>query len=155
MTTLAAGLATIVNELWSDVLKLPVTRDDGSSIDADEQMQPTMTCVVIIEGAWNGAVALTCSSILAERIAMAMLGVPATESLSVRDALGEITNIVAGNAKALLPHPSTMSLPIVAEGSDRPDSLNDAPIVALLEFRSAGERFIVTALGSAADMEPV
>jgi len=153
VTTLAAGLATIVSELWSDVLKLPLTRHDGSSDEADEHTQPTMSCVVAIEGAWNGAVELTCSSVLAERITMAMLDVPVPESLSVRDALGEVTNIVAGNAKSLLPQPSTMSLPVVADGRNRPAALDGVPVVAVLAFRSAGQAFTVSALGSAADME--
>ena len=36
----------------------------------------------------------------------------------VQDALGELTNILGGQVKSLLPEPCRLSLPAIAEGTD-------------------------------------
>ncbi|MFO0603461.1 MAG: chemotaxis protein CheX [Polyangiales bacterium] len=72
---------------------------------------------VDIHGSWEGAVTLACAGPLARRAAGTMLDVAPGEVTGedVRDALGEITNILGGNVKALLPAPSRLSLPEVRE----------------------------------------
>ena len=153
MTTLAAGLAMIVEEVWSTVLGLPLARSEGVWVEPNDPAVPMMTCVVPVEGAWNGGVAVTCSPVLANRIAASMLDVSAPDPADVRDALGEVTNIVAGNAKSLLPQPSTILLPVVTSEHGHSFEVLEAPVVARIAFSCDGLGFTVSALGSASELE--
>ncbi|MFO0982206.1 MAG: chemotaxis protein CheX [Planctomycetota bacterium] len=53
--------------------------------------------------------------------------------------MGEIVNMAGGNIKALLPAPSQLSLPSVAEGLDYRLSVPGARLQACVDFRSDGE----------------
>jgi CheY-specific phosphatase CheX len=46
------------------------------------------------------------------------IGPPATIDDDVRDALGELANMLAGNLKSVLPGGAVLSMPSVIEGSD-------------------------------------
>jgi chemotaxis protein CheX len=73
--------------------------------------------LVRISGAWQGTVSVTCGRELATRIATAMLGREPQGQAEVADAIGEIANMTGGNVKALLPGPSVLSLPEVADAT--------------------------------------
>lgn len=64
----------------------------------------------------------------------------------IRDALGELANMLAGNVKALLPEPCAISLPAVAFGPDHHVSVVGTSPVATVAFTCAGERLFVTLL---------
>lgn len=76
--------------------------------------------VVQITGGWQGAVAVTCARAVAEAITEAMFEMdPGTTSAEeLDDAMGEMANMIGGNIKGLMPGPSQLSLPTVAEGHD-------------------------------------
>jgi chemotaxis protein CheX len=102
---------------------------------------------VQVEGAWDGAVVLACPQELATKLAAAMFDSAGEPSPSdVQDALGEITNMLAGNIKALLPHPSRITLPVVAFGSDYQLAMLGTHIRAEVTFSSQGESFVVSVL---------
>src|SRR5581483_2123547 len=73
---------------------------------------------VQLSGAWAGVVNVECSIEHARRIAAAMFAIPAAEVTAeqFQDAVGEMTNIVGGNLKGVLPRPCEMSLPTVVDG---------------------------------------
>jgi chemotaxis protein CheX len=77
-----------------------------------------MTGCVAVSGEWTGTVFLACDPELAAAAAEAMFAAdPGTLSVDeVSDALGELTNMIGGNIKSLLPAPSRLSVPSVAEG---------------------------------------
>jgi CheY-specific phosphatase CheX len=79
-----------------------------------------VTAAVLFAGEWNGGVMLQCSQSDACRVCRQLL--PGSEPISfdedVRDALGELANMVGGNMKAVLPPGVALSTPIVTEGSD-------------------------------------
>src|SRR3990170_726977 len=79
-----------------------------------------LTACVQITGAWQGAVVLLCSKELARRAATIMFGVgPQTVTIEhTHDALGELTNMIGGNIKALLPQPAYLSMPALADRAD-------------------------------------
>ena len=56
----------------------------------------------------------------------------------LRDALGELTNMVGGNIKTLLPGSEFISLPTVIEGSDYGVARLDSDIVARAQATSEG-----------------
>ena len=78
------------------------------------------TGLVPISGAWNGAVALECPAAVGRQAASVMFDIPPNRITAeqIYDALGELTNIISGNFKTLLPAGSHLGLPTVAEGQD-------------------------------------
>ena len=79
-----------------------------------------VTAAVQFSGEWQGAVLLQCT--LADAIDVCkclMPGCqPTTFDADVRDALGELANMVGGNMKSILPPGVTLSTPLVMEGTD-------------------------------------
>lgn len=74
---------------------------------------------VAVTGDWRGCVVLVCPTQLARAAASAMFDLPG-ERLSddeVADALGELTNMIGGNIKSLLPGSSRLSMPAVTVGA--------------------------------------
>lgn len=98
---------------------------------------------VRITGSWEGALTLACTGPLARRAAGALFDMPPGEVTDgdVADALGEITNVMSGNVKALLPAPSRLSLPDVHEA--RIDHARAGSTVRELWFTCEGEPFVV------------
>ena len=107
-----------VEDLWSSVLGLAIEpRECPSFPDSSPGL---LTGCVEISGAWQGAVTLDCGPTLARQAAAIMFGVePGDTSYGqVQDALGELTNILGGQVKSLLPEPCRLSLPAVAARAD-------------------------------------
>jgi chemotaxis protein CheX len=79
---------------------------------------PTMTGCVHVSGEWTGSAFLQCGTATAVAAAEAMFAAdPGTLSDDeVSDALGELTNMIGGNIKSLLPAPSRLSVPSIAQG---------------------------------------
>jgi len=107
---------------------LGITRDvwesfTGRTVElAGDQVRPdggdvTVGCVTVT-GEWQGNVRLACPAQLAQMAASAMFDLPAAQldDQQVADALGELTNMVGGNIKSLIPGPSRLSMPAVTAG---------------------------------------
>ena len=77
-----------------------------------------ITGCIQISGAWEGAVVMRSSVALARRLAAQMLGLEEPEDADICDAMGELTNLMAGAAQTLLPAPSELTPPSVIEGKD-------------------------------------
>jgi chemotaxis protein CheX len=107
---------------------LGITRDvwesfTGRTIElVDDQVRPdgdvTVGCVTVT-GEWQGNVLLACPARLARMAASAMFELPAEQldDEQVGDALGELTNMIGGNIKSLIPGPSRLSMPTVTVGA--------------------------------------
>jgi chemotaxis protein CheX len=78
-----------------------------------------LTASISLTGAWKGAVLLECGLQEAFLFASRMIGIdqPAELNDDVRDALGEIANMVGGNLKSILPGGVELSLPSVISGA--------------------------------------
>ncbi|MFO0556245.1 MAG: chemotaxis protein CheX [Polyangiaceae bacterium] len=73
---------------------------------------------VTVTGGWNGAVTMTCTKTFARRAASSMFGLEDEDVTDddMRDAVGELTNILGGNYKACVSVAgSGLSLPVVVE----------------------------------------
>jgi CheY-specific phosphatase CheX len=79
-----------------------------------------VTAAVYFAGSWRGAVLLECTHAQARHFAQLLMsiGPPETVDEDVRDALGELANMLAGNLKSVLPGGVVLSMPSVIEGSD-------------------------------------
>ena len=63
-----------------------------------------------------------------------MFDTEAASDDEIRDALGEVANMTAGNVKALVESYCRLSLPMVAEGSELAISIPGSKVVAQANF---------------------
>lgn len=143
MTVVDNDLDQIARTIWGTLFEIPLEAGQAASLDP----HPTVTSVVHIDGAWQGAVVLRCPMALAATLTAAMFQADVEpEADDIRDALGELANMVAGNVKALLPEPCGISLPAVAFGLDYQLQVVGTSPVARAEFSSQGHPLVVTLL---------
>lgn len=109
----SARLNEIASKVWAMVLgyKLSPVACDPARTDA------FVLGKVTISGTWHGSVTLGCSVPLARRAAATMFGKSPgdAEPDEIRDALGELTNMVGGNFKTLLKGDCRLSVPKVLD----------------------------------------
>jgi len=113
----AEQITEIAQEVWESFLGLTLLPHPLGS-DAPTITGRHMTGCVAVSGEWNGSVFLACDGELAAAAAEAMFAAdPGSLSADeVSDALGELTNMVGGNIKSLLPAPSRLSVPTTSVG---------------------------------------
>jgi chemotaxis protein CheX len=111
-------IAEITRDVWSSFLSMDL--EVGGGDPTATLPGRSVTGCVHISGEWNGTVFVQCSaeqaSSAAEAMFMADPGTLGEDEIS--DALGELTNMVGGNIKSLLPEPSRLSIPTVAGGDN-------------------------------------
>ena len=105
-----------------------------------------VTAAVYFAGAWRGAVLLECTRFQACTFAQSLMSIPLPETLNedVRDALGEVANMLAGNLKSVLPPGVELSMPSVIEGSDYSLQICGKGAIARVPFWSVENVFGVT-----------
>jgi chemotaxis protein CheX len=135
-------IAMIVESIFTDLLGIQVQRIPGAHVLA--AFDRTVSGLVQITGAWEGAVAVACPQELAHHAASAMFGGEPPGGAEVADALGEVANMAGGNIKALLPGPSRLSLPAVAEGSDLLLTVPGSSLLTEVAFQCLGLPLKVT-----------
>ena len=115
----AEQMTEIAQEVWESFLSMSLLPHPLGP-DAPALEGQTVTGCVHVSGEWTGSVFLSCHLDVATAAAEAMFAAdPGSLSAEeVGDALGELTNMVGGNVKSLLPAPSALSIPSVAEGVD-------------------------------------
>ncbi len=108
-------VAQIVQEVWSSMLGLDV---EPLEVEIDSS-GPAVAGSVGVSGATDCLISMEMQEAAARAVAAAMFGLEAdgVSDDDVADAVGELTNMVGGNIKSLLPEPSTLSLPVVAHGT--------------------------------------
>lgn len=111
----ADQMVELTRAVWSSFLSLDLDQVDAAATSLEG---PRVTGVVFVAGAWGGGVVLECERAHACVAAEAMFEAE-PDSLSVAelaDAFGELTNMVGGSIKSLLPAPSALSIPSVTQG---------------------------------------
>lgn len=108
----------VVREIWATTL----ADDSLERVERDPTApagRETAVACVAITGAWSATVRIACGLDFARRVATTMFEIPAEEVSEdeLRDALGEIANMTAGNLKAMIPGNSALGLPMVVCGS--------------------------------------
>jgi chemotaxis protein CheX len=109
-------LARIVESVFRTMMDLEAAVSEACWIHAPG----TITSAVHFTGAWRGAVLVECGAPQACQFTARFMGteLPAAIDDDVRDVMGELANMVAGNLKSLLPRGVDLSMPSVVEGSD-------------------------------------
>jgi chemotaxis protein CheX len=140
----------VVRNIWETVLGWGI--EPTAALTLPHGNREFLTGFVFIAGAWQGAVVCTSSDALVRHAAAVMFGIP-QDTLTIEllhDALGELTNMIGGNVKALLPGPSYLCLPAVVEGSDNAVCVDGTEPIVELAFLSQGQPFTVKLLGAGA-----
>ena len=134
----ADQIVEIAREVWGSFLSMDLepVPDSGEPL-----ARQTLTGVIHVSGGWQGTVFLETTADHAQAGAEAMFAAE-PGSLSpeeVGDALGELTNMVGGNIKGLLPAPNKLSLPSVAGGESYTLRVPGAlPVASVLLLGPAG-----------------
>lgn len=106
----------VIEEVWATFLGDGTPIFPGTSTVSADAWYSAIT----VTGEWEALILIAMPLSLSERITTTMLGLPEDEACStedITDALGELVNIVGGNVKSLMPGPSKLSLPLVAQGA--------------------------------------
>jgi chemotaxis protein CheX len=93
---------------------------EPSNEQTDMLTENCMTGCIQISGGWKGAVLLQTSEEFASIAASKLLLVNESDVCAEdrQDTLAELTNMVGGNIKSIVPGPSNLSLPSVTSGKD-------------------------------------
>jgi CheY-specific phosphatase CheX len=111
-----APTARIVEDVFRTMLGMEVAARTGAPAAA----AGTITAAIQFVGEWKGALLLQCGlSQALEFTRRLMPGIqPAAFDGDVRDALGELANMMGGNLKSVLPQGVGLAIPLVVEGTD-------------------------------------
>jgi chemotaxis protein CheX len=141
-------ISEIVEMIWLNVLGKNIEPAPASAPDPVRAADPDGAGLVgriQFTGNWMGELTASCSEALARRIATIMFMQDADVSESdLRDAFGEVVNMLGGNLKALLPPPCHLSLPTVTFEADSTHPNATADIVSTTHFVSEGEFLMVS-----------
>ncbi len=141
MSLTPGELFEILETIWSTQLGFELDDDEQSAnVPADSQ-EDLMTGIVQISGGFAGAVHLICARSVVRAAAAQMFSMPESDlgNEDIRDALGELANMVGGNLKTLLPGSEFISLPTVIEGSDYDVARLDSDVVTRTEASYEGQ----------------
>jgi len=105
----------LAESVFFSMLNLEVQPGDAELLPESE----IITAAVYYAGAWKGAVLLQCDQQQAREFTARLMKMPQPLDFDddVRDAVGELVNILGGNLKPILPHGIALSMPSVIEGS--------------------------------------
>lgn len=126
----------ITEDVWSSMLGLTVTAAPPTPPPDHGEV---MSGRVAFCGAFCGFVWLHSTVTLARRVAGVMLG-DDPEHLStsdIYDSVGELTNMVAGNIKSLLPAPTQLAMPMVVTPEEV--AAEEGPLLAQLTLTCEGQ----------------
>lgn len=113
-----ATYSSLTSQIVCDVFDTMLQYELVESTDDYAARSNTVTAAIFFAGQWKGAVIIECSEQQCCFLAERMTGIPRPEHMDddVRDAMGELVNMVGGNLKSVLPKGGSLSMPSVLEG---------------------------------------
>ena len=142
---LPGELAQIVESVFAAMTNLTVTECETPWFQSDDRL----TSAVHLSGDWNGAALLECDRRQARSLAGRFLSMepPDTVDDVVRDVLGELTNMIGGNLKCIVPRGAiSLSMPTVVDGTNYSVRICGTALQARMAFQSEEGVFWVTML---------
>lgn len=137
----------IVSAVFESTMDLPVTL-----VDAPEAFSWQAEASVSIQGFWNGGLFLRCGAAQVEAWTRRISPVAEPEEEDLRDALGELANMIGGNIKGILPPRNVLSVPAVSLGTGSLEQIAPGQVHCQVYFQEAHGIFCVLltedALGS-------
>jgi chemotaxis protein CheX len=125
----------IAMDVFRTMLSLDVWPDEAAAADLPVEIA---TAAVYFAGEWKGAVLIECTTSQAFDFTARLFSSAPPTSMSddVRDALGELANMVAGNLKSVLPGGVDISMPSVVEGKNYSLKVCGGNLSTRLRFQS-------------------
>jgi len=115
MTTAYAGfIEEIAQAVFATMLNMELYPGAGTVASSDS----SFLAMIQLSGDWQGSVVLDFPQEIARAAASAMLGL-APEEVTIEDeyeVAAELTNMIGGNTKSVLPGQSFLSLPTIVSG---------------------------------------
>ncbi len=142
----AEMLEQIVKSVFTTMLELEVSVTEAPQKPAGSRL----ASFVQLTGDWNGTVLLECSPQQACALAGRVLCMdpPSAVDDDVRDAMGELANVIGGNIKSGMSVGVSLSMPIVMDGKDYDLRVCGAEIWERLNFECTDGPFWVTVLAT-------
>jgi chemotaxis protein CheX len=140
----AEAIAKIIDSIFSTMMDVHVSVVDSPRAKIGDRVISS----VHLEGTWNGAVSMQCSRRQACEFAGKVLCMDTPEEMDndVRDAVGEIVNMIGGNMKAAMGRDVRLSLPTVIDGCDYEMRVCGSAVEHTVGFNYSGGDFWVTVL---------
>jgi len=109
-----ATIVEIAQGFWDAYLPEDAVLLPGSVLPEIEEVRGHID----IGGSWSGRVEISTSLAAARRVAASLFSLrpEVLDQSEILDALGELVNVVGGNIKSILPAPTSLSVPQVADG---------------------------------------
>lgn len=119
------------------------TLKKGSDVPPHE-----ISSIIGVSGTVNGSVVISLTHEIAFRLVSALIGDEVTElDENCTDAIGEIANMIAGNAKTDFPSDkNAISVPSVVVGKHKVSYPSGVPVITIPCILDEGEMFIEVAL---------
>jgi chemotaxis protein CheX len=135
----------VVAEVFSTMLGIEVIPCGPRQATAGEIC---IAACVHVSGACSGSIVVRVPAAFGRRIASAMFAMDAADlgDGEVKDAMGEVANMVAGALRLALPTPNAISLPSVAEGRELSLRVPGSETVLEAWFGAEGADFAVSLL---------
>ena len=103
-------LDVFVQDLATTALGFALNASDDQRIE-----DAAVTARLELSGEWSGALEIRCDSVMAAEVAAALFCAAVDElgESEINDAVGELTNILAGNIAPLLSNDCRLNLPVI------------------------------------------
>lgn len=147
MQLLDEEINAITKNVWSSTFGIEPYLNNRSVVSSDNNGD-FLVGHIKITGAWNGSVIIKCSVKLAYKIAAIWCEIK-SEEVSINDILEtvkELTNIISGHIKSLLPAPNKLSLPEKIEWNDYYKIISTSSVLNQMTFACENEPFGIVIL---------
>ncbi len=141
-------LKEIVEVVWMTMLELPV--ETGLSVEIDKNEY--LTASVAISGAWQGSIHLKTTRDFLTRAASRVF-MKNSEEIELQDRVDtvtELTNMIGGTIKSLLPETCDLSLPVLLTEHSAAAAADESG-VNWVHFTSDGSPLAIAIVGNSAD----
>lgn len=140
----AEAIARVIDSIFSTMMDVEVSVIDAPRAKGGDRVIAS----VHLEGACNAAISLQCSRRQACEFAGKILCMDTPEQMDndVRDAVGEIANVIGGNLKVAMGGDVRLSLPTVIDGCDYEMRVCGPAVEHVVGFNYSGGDFWVTVL---------
>lgn len=127
-------LSEVIESVWTSMLGYDLTPCDAVLEPLPDER--ILVGCVQITGDWELATLVYMPEALAIDVAATMFGMQADElsTEEVRDALGEMANMIGGNIKGILAGGSQLSLPTISEGRDFRIGVPGAEVISSVTY---------------------
>lgn len=144
MSATEDAMCQTVMAMWESLLETEISPVEFTADDASRES--ALIGCIHVAGPEGGVVTLECPAALAREAASTMFQIPqATVGPDdAQDALGELTNIMGGNFKALLSDGHQLSLPTVVEGRDFRARFIGTRLAVRVAFDCTGRRLVAS-----------